>query len=248
MMHVNKLVWACAAVLAIAALTSCNLGKAPEPTPNVSAIYTSAAQTMVGGLSAQQTQTAAAVPPTPLATATLAASFTPLATFPVGTGAIPFGTPFTLGTPFTIGTATTPLATLPSGTGVFSHPVGCSDATYIGETAPYDKTVLTPGERFEKGWSFQNTGTCKWDDGFSFDFKSGDQMQGANVLITANTADFTDPGHSQAFIIHMQAPRAAGEYKGFWQMKNDAGEWFGSLVFVDIIIGTGPTPTPTKKP
>lgn len=245
-MRVNQLVWACAAVLAAAALTSCNLGKAPEPTPDVNAIYTSAAQTMVAGLSAQQTQTAAAVPPTPVASPTLAASFTPLATFPIGTGVIPFGTPFALGTPFTLSTPGTPLATLPSGTGVYSMPVGCADATYIGETAPYDKTVLTPGERFTKGWSFQNTGTCNWDGGFAFAFKSGDQMQGENVLIT--DADTTQPGHSQAFVIHMQAPRASGEYKGFWQMKSDSGQWFGSLVFVDIIIGTGPTPTATKKP
>ncbi|HEX8990294.1 MAG TPA: NBR1-Ig-like domain-containing protein [Anaerolineales bacterium] len=244
MMRVNKLVWASAAMLAAAALTSCNLGKAPAPTPDVNAIYTSAAQTMVADLSAQQTQTAAAIPPTPVASPTLAASFTPLATFPIGTGAIPFGTPFALGTPFTLGTPRTPLATLPSGTGVYSMPVGCSDATYIGETAPYDKTVMTPGERFTKGWSLLNSGTCKWDGGFSFAFKSGDQMQGQDVLIT--DADTTLPGHSQAFVIHMQAPRAAGEYKGFWQMKNDAGQWFGSLVFVDIVIGTGPTPTPTK--
>ncbi len=245
-MHLNKLVWAYAAVVAAIALTSCNIGKAPEPTPDVNAIYTSAAQTMIAGLNARQTQTAAAVPPTPMATSTLAASFTPLATFPVGTGVLPFGTPFSLGTPFTIGTATTPLATLPSGTGVYSFPVGCADATFIGETAPYDKTVLAGGKEFSKGFSMLNSGTCTWDEGFSFAFKSGDQMQGENQLIT-QSSQFTKPGQSQAFVLHLQAPRAAGEYKGFWQMKNDTGVWFGSIVFVDIIIGTGPTPTPTPK-
>ncbi len=243
-MRFNKLVWAAAAIVGGVVLASCNIGKAPEPTPDVNAIYTSAAQTMVAGLKAQQTQTAAAVPATPLASPTLAASFTPLATFAVGTGVLPFGTPFSLGTPFTVGTPGTPMPTLPSGTGVYSFPVGCNDATFIGETAPYDKTTLAGGKLFTKGWSMQNTGTCAWDQGYSFAFKSGDQMQGENVLIT-NADAFTQPQHSQAFVVKMQAPRAPGEYKGFWQMKADNGTWFGSIVYVDIIIGSGPTPTAT---
>lgn len=54
-MRLNKLVWATTVVVVAAALTSCNLGKAAEPTPDVGAIYTAAAQTMIAGLSAQQT-------------------------------------------------------------------------------------------------------------------------------------------------------------------------------------------------
>jgi hypothetical protein len=34
----------------------------------------------------------------------------------------------------------------------------------------------------------------------------------------------------------MQAPLQNGEYIGYWQMKSDAGAWFGSLVSVDIIV------------
>ena len=245
-MKFKKLFWTTAAVMLAAALTSCNLGRAPAaPTPDVNAIYTSAAQTMIAGLSSQQTQTAQAMP---RATATLAASFTPLPTFAiVGTGSVPFGTP---GTPFVLGTPSTQMPTLPSGTGLYSFPVGCSDAKEIGETDPYDGTVIAGGKLFDKGWSLLNVGTCKWDEGYSFAFKSGDQMQGENVVLTKNSSnsDFTMPGHSQAFVIHMQAPRQPGESKGFWQMKNDAGQWFGSLVWVDIIVYGKGTVTPTATP
>ncbi len=244
-MKLGKLFWTSAAVLLAVTLTSCNIGKAPEPTANVNAIYTSAAQTMVAGLGSQQTQTAKALPPT--ATSTPLATNTPLPTFPISTGAIPFGTP---GTPFVFGTPSTANPTLPSGTGVVSFPVGCNDATYLGGNAivTHDGTTVKGGDVFEASWKMLNSGTCKWDDGYSFAFKSGDQMQGESFLFSKiNSSSFTSPRQSITFTIQMQAPRLSGEYKGFWQMKNDAGVWFGSLVWVDVnVAGKGQRPvTPT---
>ncbi len=243
-MRSTKIIWTVVVLLMSAALASCNLGKAPEPTPDVNGIYTSAASTMIAGLNSQQTQTAQAMPQ---ATATLAATITPLPTFAISTGSVlTFGTP---GTPFVLGTPGTPLATLPSGTGVYSMPVGCTDATFIGETKPYDGTILAAGKLFDKGWSMFNSGTCKWDEGFQFAFKSGDQMQGENITIQKVTGDFTAPGHSQAFIVPMKAPFKPGEYKGYWQMQDDTGHWFGSIVYVDIIVGSAHgTSTPTATP
>ena len=235
-MQLKRFVWATAAVLAAAALTSCNIGKAPEPTADVNAIYTSAAQTMVAGLGEQQTQTAQAVPPTAQVSPTALASFTPLATFSVATGVVPFGTPGTplaIATPFTVGTAK-PTA-IPAGTNSVSFPVGCDNATFVGETPPADGTRIEGGKKFDKGWSFVNSGTCTWDIGYSFAFKDGDQLQGEDIRISQDS-DRTKPGAGQAFNVHFLAPVGAGEYKGRWQMKNASGQWFGSIVWVDILV------------
>jgi hypothetical protein len=233
-MQLKRLVWATAAVLVATALTSCNIGKASEPTPDVNAIYTSAAQTMIAGLGAQQTQTAQAASPTPLTSPTPLASFTPLATFPIGT-------PFTFGTPFTLGTPAaglTPLPTArPAGTGVYSFPVGCDDAMFVGETDPKDGTRMDSGKVFDKGWSMMNVGTCKWTKGYSFNFKSGDELHAQQTaVVIKNDSDSTASGHSQAFVVTMMAPFKPGEYKGYWQMKNASGVWFGSIVSVDIVV------------
>ena len=179
-----------------------------------------------------------AVTPTPRASPTPLGSALPLPTF-----AIPGLTPFS-----TLAPGLTALPTTAVG-GAVSFPVGCNDATFIGETKPYDGTVMVGGQVFEKGWSMQNSGTCTWDEGYSFAFKSGDQMQGENIRIT-QVADFTKPQHSLAFIVKMQVPSKPGQYKGFWQMRADNGEWFGSIVYVDISVGGKgtPTPTSTKKP
>jgi hypothetical protein len=222
-------------VAVAATLAACNLGKAAAPTADVNALYTAAAATLVAQLNDQQTQTAQAVSPTPLTSPTPLASFTPLPTFPVGAGLTPFVTPFMFGTPGTPGTGVTPLASSPAGPVTSGYAVGCNNAVFLGETIP-DGTKMNPQHDFDKKWSLQNTGTCTWDEGYVFAFKSGEQMGGPNDVKIVYSEDFTPPNHSIAFKVHLYAPKVAGEYKGYWQMKNDAGQWFGSLVSVDIIV------------
>jgi hypothetical protein len=230
MLHRQILRLAPAAAL-IFGLSACNLGKSPEPTPDVNALYTVAAETLVAKVGLDQTETAAANSPTPAMSPTPIASFTALPTFPIGLGLTPFGT-FTLTTPLP---GVTPLATQSSGSTTSGYAVGCNNAEYIGQSVA-DGTVMDPQKEFKVGFSLQNTGTCAWDEGYSFAFKSGDQMSGQDQLIVSSE-QYTDPGHSQAFILHLKAPKAKGEYKGYWQMKSDAGEWFGSLVWIDIVVG-----------
>lgn len=246
-MRLNKLVWALLVVMLAAALTSCNIGKAPEPTPDVNGIYTSAAQTMIAGLSAAQTQTAAAVPPTLAPTNTPAVSATALATFAISTGSIPFGGT-ALATPLSLGT---PLPTLPAGTAnsllAYSFPVGCDNAAYVGNT-PKDKTQYPPGKKFDASFSMVNLGTCTWDEGYKFAFLEGDKLTATpEQIVIRQESEFTKPNAGQAFITHMVAPNQPGEYISYWQMMNDAGVRFGSKVFVDIIVVKPGADTPTPS-
>ena len=233
-MQMNKLAWAVTVFLLAISLVSCNIGKKAEPTPDVNAIYTAAAGTTFAQLNAQQTQTAQAVSPTPFASPTALATFTPLPTFPIAPGVTPFGltgTPFLLNTPLG---GLTPLAAASLPPGAFSNPVGCDDAMLVGETVP-DGTKVDPFEVFNKSWSFVNVGTCTWDEGYIFAFKSGDRLQGVDVRFRFDN-DFVKPGRGVAFNIELTAPGHQKEYKGYWQMKNDHGQWFGSLVWVDVIV------------
>jgi hypothetical protein len=226
-------------------LAACNLSKAPEPTADVKALYTAAAGTLISQFNDQQTQTAMSVSPTPMASFTplptfaLGAGLTPFGTsFALGSGLTPFGTSFAIGSPNALGTPAaglTPLATAqPAGTGSYSFPVGCDDATLIKETIPDGKSV-NGGTEFDKSWTFQNTGTCTWDMGYSLSFLAGDRMKGVDLKITQE-ADFTKPGKSHNFVVTMSPPVRPGEYKGYWQMKNDTGTSFGSKVWVDVVV------------
>ena len=229
-MKFKKLIWTFAAILLVIFLTSCNIGRAPEPTPDVNAIYTSAAATMVASLSGQLTQTAQAMPPT--ATFTPLASQTPLPTFAIATGSIPFGTPGTAVTPLVFGTPGTARATLPSGTGVYSYPVGCNDATFIGETKPYDGTVMVGGQVFEKGWSMQNSGTCNWNADYRLK-----NIGGAALGAPAEIALYPARARTQATIeIRFTAPFTEGVYESAWQAVDASGATFGDPIYIRVTV------------
>ena len=78
-------------------------------------------------------------------------------------------------------------------------------------------------------------GTCTWGVGYSFSFKDGDQLHGDNQRVI-NSDQATKPGHSQAWVVTFFAPYKPGEYKSYWQMQNASGVWFGSIVYVDIVV------------
>ncbi|MBI2758607.1 MAG: hypothetical protein HYX49_07990 [Chloroflexi bacterium] len=224
-MQTKKLVWLAMIAFATISLAGCNIGKTPEPTPDVNSIYTAAAGTMIVQLNSQLTQTAQAVPPTPIPSPTTTLPvFTSLPTFPVaGT------TPFVFNTP---GGPTLPATPFSSGGG--SSAVGCNNSAFVSETVP-DGTIFTTGKNFAKVWSLQNSGTCAWDIGYSFSFVSGDRMAGNDITIAASK-DVTAAGRGQAFKVNLTAPSTPGNYKGFWRMKDNKGTFFGAQVWVAIVV------------
>jgi len=232
-MQQKKFVWLVLVVLLAASLVSCNIGKVPEPTADVNAIYTAAAGTAVAQINDQMTQTAQAIPPTPQSSPTIIPLSLP--TLSLSAGATQFvgaGTPLVFNTP---AAGILPTATkVPSGAGTGSTAVGCNDALYLADT-PLDGTVMTPGKSFDKIWQLRNTGTCTWDDGFIFVFVSGDQLGGTDMGFH-KAYDFVKPGYGTSIIVSMVAPTKAGTYKGFWQMKDDKGSFFGPRVWVQIVV------------
>ncbi len=228
-MHLKKHVWALTALLMAAALASCNIGKAPEPTPDVNGIYTSAAQTMIAALNVQQTQTAQAVTATPLVIPSPLATFTPLATFAIGTGSIPFGTtPFTLGTP---GAGVTTIPTPVGGTAA-SLASGCNNLAFISDVTIPDGTVFRPGKDFLKTWRVENTGTCAWDDGYALVYQGG-TLDGYDIPINRKS-DFIYPGESVDYSVKLTASLQPNTYTECWRMRGDNGAFFGSFLCVVI--------------
>ncbi len=212
-------------------LSACNLGKQPEPTPDVAAIFTAAAQTMIAQYSAGLTQTALAAPPT----ATPAPTNTPIPTFPIGGSpapALPFGTSALLitpsgGTPFA---TITPLAALATQAG----PV-CNDSEFITDVNYPDGEVVQDKQLIAKVWRIKNTGTCTWDDGYSVRHVMGESM-GAKTWEIKTKDQFVKPGETVDIRIEMTTPATGGEHGGCWQMFGDNGYGFGTLMCIKIVV------------
>ncbi len=232
--------WLVSALMLAVILSSCTLGATPAPTEDAGAIQTQAFTIVLTQVAMQQTQTALAIPPTPTPTNTLVTLAsptlgTPLATFqPIGG----FGTPAPFNTqqPGFIPLAS-PIPTLGAVT-TTSTKNGCNDGAFMGETAPMDKDVVAAEKKFSKGWTIQNTGACAWDEGYSFTYiaeGSSPELNGYSIVMKAGDT-VTQPKQTNSFIVKLTAPKAAGEYKAYWRLSDEAGAFFGPFLSVWITV------------
>lgn len=197
------------ALTCVMVLAACAPATPVEPTPDISAIRTSAASTVV----AELTLTAAAFTPTslpptetpvpePQATATASAAFT---TDPTQ---IALGTPGQLCDNFSFDNATV-------------------DVTIL------DGTQMTPGQEFVKTWKIKNTGICSWGDGYGLIYAGyADKMEGQAVPL----GTLVEVGQEVEVSVNFKAPIKIGEYTSAWQMANSKGIPFGKAIFVKIIV------------
>ena len=184
-----------------AALAACAPATPVVPTPDISAVRTSAAYTVV----AEFTLTAAAFTPTP-------SPIPPTATLEP--------------TPLPTETPTITYATDPTMIALGTPAALCDDYAFdiatLDVTIP-DGTVMTPGQEFVKTWRIKNTGECTWGEGYTLIFSYGEKMNGQPAPLIAAVA----PGEEVEVSVNFKAPDAIGEYTSAWQMVNPKGIPFG---------------------
>ena len=215
-------------------LTACNVGATAAPTVDINAINTAALGTAMAQISAQQTMTALAAP-----------TFTPSPTTPPPTLAT-VGQPTAAGGVLpTVSFNTTAVANTAPAVGFTAvggaPPVGataavgsvCNNLAYVADATIPDGTVFDGGEDFKKTWQVQNTGSCKWDEGYKLVYKGGDDELDP-VSVRLQSDDFLNSGAVGELSVDLTAPLKAGRYTGTWQMQADNGEYFGTELTVVI--------------
>ena len=192
--------------LLVAACSPSPAAEGEGPTPDVAAVRTSAASTVVS----QFTLTAAA--------------FTPTASLPTETSA-----------PVQTATATSPAlaqVTDASGTTVALCDSLSIDPTTVDVNIP-DGTTMTPGQDFIKTWRVKNSGSCTWGAGYELVYAGyADPMAGQFQPLE----EVVQPGQEVELSVQFQAPDEAGEYVSAWQMSNPAGVTFPEIIFVKILV------------
>jgi hypothetical protein len=102
----------------------------------------------------------------------------------------------------------------------------CNSLTYVADATIPDGTVFDGGEDFTKTWRVQNSGTCKWDEGYKLVYLGGDDELDP-VSINLQGDDFLDPGATGELSVDLTAPIDNGRFTGSWRMQADNGEYFG---------------------
>ncbi|HHH41586.1 MAG TPA: hypothetical protein ENK56_06230 [Chloroflexi bacterium] len=168
-----------------------------------------------------------------------------------GSGAVPLGevalriatpTPEATPTPTAMPAAA---AGITSTVGATPTPIAadCLDAAFVADVTIPDDTQLDNGAAFEKTWRLSNNGSCEWPADTVLAFVSGEPM-GAPASVTVGPVA---PGKSVDITVKMTAPAEPGRYRGYWQLQA-GGTTFGDQVYVQIIAGELPTPTPGAPP
>ena len=131
------------------------------------------------------------------------------------------------------------------GTAEPTEPVSCVDKLkFVEDVTVPDGARFAPRAPIEKVWLVRNEGTCNWDTGYTLRLISGPEM-GAD----AEQALFPARSGSEVEIrLFFFAPGAPGSYVSKWQAFDPAGEPFGDLIFIDIVVDASLAPTPAYTP
>ena len=202
------------ALLLVCSLLLAACGSPPasnEPTPDVAAVRTSAASTVIS----QFTLTAAV--------------FTPIVPSPI---------PAETDTPGPTATATQPpvaQVTNAEGTTIALCDKYAWDIATVDVNVP-DNTVMSPGEDFTKTWLIKNIGSCAWGEGYKLIYSYGERMAGEAQPLNAAIA----PGQEVEVSVNFKAPDLAGTYFSFWTLQNALGVNFlgndNKALYVQIIV------------
>jgi hypothetical protein len=121
-----------------------------------------------------------------------------------------------------------------------AQPAAGDNAVYVQDVTIPDGTVIGAGESFVKTWKIMNTGTTTWTTAYSLVHVS-DNLMGAENSVSLTVE--VPPNQNVDISVNMVAPSANGNYRGFWRMRNAAGQLFGDAIFVDIRVGSGTSST-----
>jgi ABC-type amino acid transport substrate-binding protein len=126
----------------------------------------------------------------------------------------------------------------------------CKDgASYVADLNYDDKNMtapplMQPGQAFTKGWRMRNSGTCVWDQTYTWAYAGGNSSLSNMGASAVRVNGIVKPGGTYDFLVPMIAPSVPGVYQGFWNMRDWQGSAFGDRVWVGIQVAGPPTPVP----
>ncbi len=140
----------------------------------------------------------------------------------------------------TLVATTTPtlMSTAPTG--------GVDQAQFWADISVPDGADFAPGQSFTKTWRIKNVGQTTWTEQYALAFIGGAQMGGPPAVPLATQVP---PGQTVDISVNLMAPLEKGTYRGYWEMRNAAGELFQQAVYVEInVVGGTPQAVSTAPP
>jgi len=205
-MNNKKMTIIAAVLLASVIFSACGAAAPAEPTQDPNAVFTQVAETVMVSM----TQTAEAMPPTPMPqpTATARPTLPPVPTVD------PLATPEAIPT-----SAFGPTATIQK----------YGDSARYNTQNPGDGKVFKRGEEFQFNVCFTNDGATTWDESYYLEYNSGYRLWNNQTVFYVGEA--IEPGGKWCFFSPGVAPIDPGSYTTRWYMKNGDGKFMHEVYF-----------------
>jgi hypothetical protein len=107
-----------------------------------------------------------------------------------------------------------------------------TDLTFKEDLTIPDGSIASPGEKLDKRWLVENSGSCSWDQNYRIRLIAGPSLG-------AVTEQSLYPARSDTeAVIRMEftAPYEPGNYRSAWQAYSPKGEPFGHIFFIDFVV------------
>lgn len=105
---------------------------------------------------------------------------------------------------------------------------------FIEDLTIPDGSQVSPGERLDKRWRVENTGSCNWDASYSVRLIAGPELG-----VPADQALFPARSGAPATIRTLfTAPSEPGTYRSAWQAHDPQGQPFGDPFFIEITVAS----------
>jgi polar amino acid transport system substrate-binding protein len=132
--------------------------------------------------------------------------------------------------------------------------VPCVYSSAFVEDLTFDDQNMTappqmiPGLSFDKTWRILNSGNCQWEPDFALFYVSGNRPEASMDGRPVPVGRVVLPGQTVDLTANLVAPSSYGIFQGFWQMRNNLGNFFGETVWVGIDVPNPNPPTATPVP
>lgn len=186
-------------------ISACGAAAPAEPTADPNAVFTQVAQTVMVSM----TQTAEALPPTPMPQPTATTAPTP-----------------TIGIPPTQAVVS---PTLPVGPTATIQRFG--DSAQYNTQTPLDGKVFNKGEEFQFIVCFGNNGSTIWDHTYYLEWISGFRLWSDTKYFYIGQGEQIEPGGKWCFYSPAVAPHNSGTYMTRWYMKNGENQYMQEVYF-----------------
>lgn len=100
----------------------------------------------------------------------------------------------------------------------------CDAAQFLADVTYPDGSSLPQNTSFVKIWRIKNVGTCTWTTSYAIVFSNGDSMSAPSAV---NLAGSVAPGQYIEIPVTLKSPNSAGNFAGYWKLRNANGALFG---------------------